>query len=223
MAAKIIAGAIEGAGLLGIDLLNPDILHAHSTDWYVLDAASASIVIRPDTVQKFEYRNESRISDYPVEQGSFASYNKVATPYDIRMTMICGGLNLVKQGVQALGINDLVGTSRNQPMQRSAFLDRLQTMLDSLHLYDIVTPDKTYDNCNLVHYDYRRESRDGVKLVKADCWFREVRVTSSATYSSSSGGISVNSASPSAANAANAGNVNTYALGSNPASIGVFQ
>jgi len=197
---QVISGLLNGASIANIDLLNPD-----PADWYVVSAGTSTQVIRPDTVERFEYRNVTRISDYPVEQGAFASYNAVQTPYDIRMRMVCSGLNLVQKGVNALGVSSILGVDINEPMGREAFLATLKSMLSSLDLYDIVTPEETYQNCKLVKYDYSRQARRGVKLLVVDCMFQEVRLTSTAQYSTS--GIFTNSASTSATGTTNNGRV----------------
>jgi hypothetical protein len=116
-------------------------------------------VVTPDSVLSFEYRNEQKISNYPIEKGSFQTYNKVSSPYDIRLRMTCNG-----QG----------------QMTRDVFLATMQTMNESINLYSIVTPDATYTNCNVTHFDYRRESRNGVQMLTVDVWLQEVRTPSNA-------------------------------------------
>lgn len=144
-----------------------------ASQWQILDQSGAPIVT-PDSVLSFEYRNEQRLSTHPVEEGAFATYNKIATPYDARLRMTCGG-----QGV----------------MSRDQFLSRLSDMLNSIELCTIVTPDAVYDSMNLDHMDYRRESRSGATLLTVDAWFTEVRVTAMKSFISTaqpSGSASVN-------------------------------
>lgn len=187
---QALAAIAEVTGALGIDVLNP-----LATDWMIVSDGSMAPVIVPDTVPRFEYRGESRVSDYPVEQGAFASYNKVAQPFDIRMMMVCSGLNFVQSGIQAIGLN--LGPKY---MQKTDFIDTLDYMLATTDLFTIVTPDKTYPSVNMVHYDYKRETKNGATMLIVDAWFQEIRVTGSATYSSSV-------ASPSAADPVSVGTV----------------
>lgn len=196
----------ELGDLVGIDVLNPQ-----SSDWAILDAKTNAIVIQPDTVPRFEYRNEERVADYPMEQGAFASYNKVATPYQIRMVMVCSGTNFTQQAVNALGLS--IGS---QPMGRGDFLSTLDYMLDTTDLMTIVTPDATYNNATLDHYDYRKESNNGATMLIVEAWFREVRLTAGSTYSSSGLPV-VTSDSPAASNPQDLGTAQTFAYGSNPA------
>lgn len=171
-----LAALAELGDLVGIDLLNP-----LSTDWKILDANTSAPVIVPDTVPRFEYRGEARVSDYPVEQGAFASYNKVQVPFDVRMTMVCSGLNFAQKGAQAL--RNAVGLSIGQNlMQRPDFLDTLDYMRLTTDLFVIVTPDKTYPNVSLEHFDYRRETTNGATMLIVEAWFREIRVSGAAKY-----------------------------------------
>jgi hypothetical protein len=126
--------------------------------WAIVDD-NGNPVVTPDSVLSFEYRNEQKISNYPIEKGSFQTYNKVSSPYDIRLRMTCNG-----QG----------------QMTRDVFLATMQTMNESINLYSIVTPDATYTNCNVTHFDYRRESRNGVQMLTVDVWLQEVRTPSNA-------------------------------------------
>lgn len=140
-AALTIIGEILPLGLFG-------------TKWGIVDKNGSSVIV-PDSFVDFEYREERKIPNYPIEQGSFQSYNKVALPFDCRVTVSCSG---------------------NGKMSKQAFLTAIQALLNSLDLVSVVTPNITYDNCNLVHVDYRREARQGATLILAQLWFQEVRI-----------------------------------------------
>jgi len=140
-AALTIIGEILPLGLFG-------------TKWGIVDQGGASVIV-PDSFVDFEYREERKIPNYPIEQGSFQSYNKVAVPFDCRVTVSCSG---------------------NGKMSKQAFLTAIQALLNSLDLVSVVTPNVTYENCNLVHVDYRREARQGATLILAQLWFQEVRI-----------------------------------------------
>lgn len=164
---------------------------AFSSPWLILDSNGAS-VIRPDSVVSFEYRGQERIATHPVEvipasgsagvSGSFASYNKVEMPFDIRMRITCNG-----QG----------------SMTREQFFTTLDKMKKSLDLYTIVTPDFIYKNVNLENVDYRRTAQSGVSLVTCDLWFMEIRVSAQSKYS--------NVSEPAAAATTNNGTTTTEA------------
>lgn len=193
---QALAAIAEVAGYLGVDLLNP-----LATDWMIVDANSGQGIIFPDTVPRFEYRGESRVSDYPVEQGAFASYNKVSQPFDIRMMMVCSGLNYGGAGANAT-LSNVAGIVTGQSYKKGTFLETLDYMLATTDLFTIVTPDKIYPSVNMVHYDYKRETKNGATMLIVEAWFQEIRVTASAAYSSSV-------ASPSAADPVSVGTVHT--------------
>lgn len=194
--------------LEGLDALGLNLLGSPNTHYAIVTTGSSNPVVTPDTVESFSWKGEHRISTYPVEQGAFASYNKVATPFDLRMTLVCGGRNFYQNATQKLDeyLNGLLGTSFGQPMAREDFIQALEDMLASTDLFDVVTPDKTYERLNLVHFDYVKRAKDGAVMVIADCGFEEVRESVSAIYTST-GQPNVSSNSPSAASPLNAGRV----------------
>lgn len=192
MSSSGLAAVAELGDLLGVDVLNP-----RPDDWLILTNKNSPAIV-PDTVPRFEYRNEARISDYPLEQGAFASYNKVQVPYDIRMMMVCAGANYIQGAAQKVENALNIGVGKSM-MSRQAFIDSLDYMLTTTDLFSIVTPDKKYDNVSLVHYDFRKETNDGAVMLKVEAWFREVRVTGQAKYTKSN--------SPDAADAQNLGTV----------------
>lgn len=123
-------------------------------------ANGGSAALTPDSFIDFEYREEAKIPIYPLQNGAFQSYNKVGLPYDIRLTVTCSG---------------------NGKMSKGAFIQGIDKLLTSLTLVDIVTPDATYKNTNLIHVDYRREATNGATLLIAQLWFQWVRIVSNPT------------------------------------------
>ncbi len=128
--------------------------------WGILNDQGVFALV-PDSIVAVQVQSDRDIATYPVEQGQFASYNKVAKPMEIRVTMTCGGkLN----------------------MDRWIFLDVLELLRDSLALYSVVTVDKTYPNMNMTHFNYRRTASGGASLLTVEAAFKEVRITASASY-----------------------------------------
>lgn len=164
-------------------------------------------VITPDSVLSLEWRGEERISDYPLMDGTFSSFNKVKVPYDLRMVMTCQGLNYVQEVLQSVtqqidqALGNL-GLAFGQPMDRPAFLQQLDAMLDDTNLYDVVTPDKVYKNVNLVSYNHAKKNDEGATMIVAELLFREVRVSQASFYDTP-----ISSASESAATPVNIGTV----------------
>jgi hypothetical protein len=136
-------------------------------------------VIEAESVASFEYRQEWTISNYPVEEGAFQSYDKVATPFDVRLRFSQGG----------------------SEEDRFIMLSSVEDVVNSLSLYDAVTPERTYQSVNFMHYDYKRTNENGAGMLIVEMWGTEIRVTGKAAFS--------NTASPSGTAAVNAGVVQT--------------
>lgn len=145
----------------GSELTSDSTSYNPAPQWAIVDS-TGNPALSPDSVIEFEYRGEMRVCSHPVEQGSFAAYNKIAIPFDVRVVLSCNG---------------------NGPMSRDQFLSAVESMRESTDLVSIVTPDDVLDNCNLVHVDYRREARQGVSLIFVQLWFKEIRQGSSTTTS----------------------------------------
>lgn len=135
------------------------------------------LVLAPDSILAVEFRKDWQVSDYPQEQGAFASYNRVEAPFAVKVTMTKGGSDA----------------------ERHAFLTDIEIVSQTLGLYDVVMPDKTYSSVNLDHYDFRRTALNGVGLLTVDIWLTEIRVTGTAEFSKT--------AQPSGADPVNGGNV----------------
>lgn len=152
--------------------------------WEIVDNTDVKRkLLVPDSVLEFTYKNEVRVADFPVQQGQFATYNKVSTPYDIRMKMVCSGnlSTLTPDSIHKVTEPDGKTAWR---AGKGFFLDTLETLVNGLTLCAIVTPDTVYKSANLVHYDYHRTSQNGVELLTVDAWFIEVRATVQPVYTS---------------------------------------
>jgi hypothetical protein len=136
-----------------------DAAAANSTDWGIYDK-SGSPVLKPDSIVSIERGAEYRISDYPVEQGGFASYNKVATPFEVRLTLTKGG----------------------SVAERSDFLNTLATLEASLDLYDVATPEHVYVGVNITRVSQSRSAQSGAGMAVVEILLQEVRETVSVAY-----------------------------------------
>lgn len=107
---------------------------------------------RIDSVLALNVRKGSDISNYKLETGSFASYNKIEKPRIIP-------IRLVKSGTES---------------DRQQFLMWLEKVSKTTQLFDISMPEVSYKNLSLIDYSITRESKSGVTLIVADCVFQEV-------------------------------------------------
>ncbi len=136
------------------------LIGAEPVKWGVFSPGQIEIASY-DSVFAVGIQNESHISDYPLEQGAFASYNKVETPFDVTVTLTCGGTE----------------------ERRATFLSDLEEARHGLSLYSVMTPERTYENVNFVSLNIQRSTREGANMIIAQLVGREVREKASAAYS----------------------------------------
>ena len=147
-------------GLLGLSDALDLLIGSEKAQWGVFDKSGQPIALA-DSVMSFDYRTGSRISDYPLERGAFASYNKVSEPYAVKVRMTCGG----------------------SQDQRAVFIGALELASKALDLFTVITPEATYLSANIESFDYRRESTNGAYVIIADLYIREIRETATAAFS----------------------------------------
>jgi hypothetical protein len=147
-------------GYLGIGKALDSIIGQEPVKWAVLDP-NGKFIADYDSVLAVSYQNGSRISDYPVEQGQFASYNKVEDPFDITVTLTCGG----------------------SEERRALFLANCEAARKTINAYTIITPETTYENINFTAMSFSRTSQDGATLLTVQLQGREIRNTAQATFS----------------------------------------
>jgi hypothetical protein len=151
--------------------------------WGVFDA-NLNRVVTPDSVLNFDNRNEWQIPDFPVQAGSFTTYNKVVKPYEISLRMTKGG-----------SLSD-----------RTAFINQIKTIAGDTNLYTILTPEISYVGVNITRYEITRRGAEGAFfLAEVDIFFRQVLQTP-ALYSTTSANTT-NAQNPAAVPAVNNGNV----------------
>lgn len=141
-----------------------------------------SIALQPDSIVDMDFKREWSIPNYPVEQGSFETYNKIALPSDTNIRMTKGGSEAARQ----------------------SFLLQVSALAKSLTLVNVAMPEGTLiRNVNIIRFDFRRTSTNGAGLITVDVALREIRVTATAAFS--------NTAAPSGADPVSNGNVQPQA------------
>ncbi len=124
-----------------------------------LFTASGANALNPDNVKDFEFKQSWKIANYPLEAGAFSSYDKVITPFGIRLTVTKGG----------------------SEDERATFLLNAASVMGSLSLYSVVTPEITYNNVNPVDWRQRRTATNGVTLLTVEFDFVQLNITGSGT------------------------------------------
>lgn len=114
-----------------------------------------------DNVLSVDARDSCRVSNYPIENASFKSYNKVENPLDIRIVITRGGTE----------------------EQRTEFIAAIGEAKRSLDLVTVVTPEVTYESLTIEAFDYARQITDGAGMIKAILTLVEVRQIAAANYS----------------------------------------
>jgi len=132
----------------------PEVQADIAQQWGLYDQSGLPAVIA-DNVQSLEVTLDAQISDFPVENGGFASYNKVIRPFDIRLAMTRGG-----------SVED-----------RQSFIQQVQEAWQSLDLFNVVTPEVVYLDVNVVGVRRLVESDRGVGLMMLEVMLRKVRQT----------------------------------------------
>lgn len=145
---RIASAAVGAAPLLALDFFS----FAGPDRWAIHDDSGA-VAVEFDSFLSLEYLNRNHVSDYPVEQGQFQTYNKVATPFDAIVSIAKGG-----------SVQD-----------RQTFWESVERVMASMKLYTLVTPELTYGNLTAEQHRYERRVRNGAHLAVAHIRFKEVR------------------------------------------------
>ena len=157
------------------------------TTWGIFDS-NGNQVVTPDSVVDFDNRNEWEVSSFPVQQGAFASYNKVIVPFEVSVRMTKGGTQ----------------------DDRTMFLQQIAGIAGDTNLYTIMTPEQTYQNVNITRYENTRRGAGGAFFLDVDVYFIQINQVT-AQYQSSSSPQNTNGTSnatdPTAQPAVNSGNV----------------
>jgi hypothetical protein len=117
-------------------------------------------VVVADNVTAFSFKKTRRLSKYPQEQGAFATYNKVACPFEPRLRFSTGGSIADKQ----------------------AFIASIDAIIDDLNLYQVITPEVTYPSCNVIGMDYDR-THGNAGLLEIDVILEQVAIAGASTFS----------------------------------------
>jgi hypothetical protein len=127
----------------------------------ILSSLGASSTLSTNSV---EYSKEMRVSDYPVEGGSFASFNKVETPANPRVVLCLSG----------------------SQDDRTSFINAIDAATKSTNAYSVVTPEVTYINYTIESYRYDRTAAHGATMYILEMKLKEIRTVSAAYTTASS-------------------------------------
>ncbi len=107
---------------------------------------------------EFSAETSTQLPSEAIEQGSFATYNRVIEPVVIRAK--------------------LATTGASDKLQSK--LNELKQMATGAKKITVVTPEQKYPNMMLESFDYRRDNNSGVGLLTVELRLKEVREVASA-------------------------------------------
>lgn len=120
--------------------------------WGIVNEFGIPIVLA-DSVVGMTYDAGNTISNFPVERGTFSSYNKVNNP-----SMATVQLNKSSGGT----------------LERGLFLTQLEALLKSTLKFHIITPEYVYMNYQIIGISKSRSASDGATLLKVNLDLQEV-------------------------------------------------
>lgn len=129
--------------------------------WAILNSAGVAVVI-PDTFMDFSYKSRFNVTKAYVQNGAFASYNKIREPWDIVVRMRKSGT-----------LQD-----------RKVFLDSIEAISGDTNFYTILTPERSYPSLNVSDNEVTRRGTNGAFLLaEVDVFFTQI-IQVAAQYSS---------------------------------------
>ncbi|MCP1214139.1 phage baseplate protein [Acetobacter okinawensis] len=162
-------------------LLQSYLIQQADTQWGIFDSKGVAVVTS-GRVRAVDIRAGYMISDAPLENGAFMSYNKVKRPSEVMVEMLCDGTTMSYGNLSAisnlLSTTGITGPSKEQKV-RTSFTKALDSVVADLNLYYVATPEQNYVNMNVVEYSLRRSVERGITLLWADVRLQEVRLTAS--------------------------------------------
>ena len=120
--------------------------------WGVFNEFGIPIVLA-DSFGGMTYDAGASVSKYPVEQGSFASYNKVNNPSMATVTLLKGSGGATGRGL---------------------FLAQLEGLLKSTLSFHIITPEYVYMRYQIIGINHARTAQDGATLLTVNLDLEEI-------------------------------------------------
>jgi hypothetical protein len=140
---KITAGGGFGlSGLMSLFAKKPQ---------YIIKADSGDLEFQ--SMLEMSCTEDSSLPSEPIEQSSFATYNRVIEPLDIKCRL----------GVQGY------------PSVLQSMIDRLSELRKGTEKLTFITPSASYESLMLQGFDYRVDNHTGFNVLLVDLTFKEIR------------------------------------------------
>ncbi len=116
--------------------------------------------ISPDSIIDLNYAKGYNLPNAPVQPNSFVDWNKIELPFEASVLLVKGG---TKQ-------------------ERRQFLQDCDTLVSSLNLYTIVTPEKRYASANCTRFEVNRESARGANFLEVRMYYKQIRLVNNSAF-----------------------------------------
>lgn len=125
---------------------------------WTLAAMGGGTAIDFDSFLQMEAKAENSVAYEQLEKGSFAAYNKQASPMEIRCVL---------------------ASTKSYGLQQD-MLEGLDALCKGTELVSLITPSQEYPNLNLESYNYSRTETGGAALLTVELRLVEIRQVESA-------------------------------------------
>lgn len=150
-----------GSPVLKITLLPNDVSAGTITQdtlWGIFSSFTGEALFTPFeggtlSTYSFDYSRQTTIATFPVEEGSFATYDKVWNPANPVVTLAFSGSEIEKAGL----------------------LSNLEKACQNTSLWDVHTPEYSYEGYTIERYSYRRMATKGATMLLIDVSLKEVK------------------------------------------------
>lgn len=176
---------VQAAASVSIGTVLDDLLISQAAgQWGIFNSAGQS-VLSAARVLSVAGESEHHIATAPLEDGSFLSYSKVATPRTHRVLMVCDGseTGVASQALSAFlpqAASSLAGAEGLYV--RKAFFVTLAALEADLSLYSVITPERKYENVNITGHRWLRDARHGITMPVVEITLQEVRVSATQSF-----------------------------------------
>ena len=123
------------------------------TPTWTLQTEDGSTAVDFDVFLEMEFVSQNQVAVEPIEQGSFADYNKHDSPKEITVTLACTKIY-----------------SEQQPV-----LETLDKLAASVQKVSLITPSSEYKNLNIEGYGYARKEDSGAGMLVIELKLIEIR------------------------------------------------
>lgn len=129
-----------------------DALTSVNNTWSIVNESNSKAVSFT-SILEVSVSSESQVSTCPIEEGSFAAYNKIVAPIQITMKVAVNGTK----------------------SELDTAIDKVKDLATGTELVNVITPEQEYEGYNIYKYAYRRAAEEGTDLIVFDLSLIEIK------------------------------------------------